>query len=97
MKIKIHNFNWDVVFTDDLPESDTVYLGLTEYVVQKISIRKTMSPELQRATIIHELCHAFLFCYGLGRKSFSEEIVCDFFGTHADEIMKLTDKIMQER
>ena len=95
MTIKIHNYKWKVKFVPDCALDGTVCLGLTEYLKQTIKIRKGMSKEMTKATVIHELVHAFLFCYGLTAEAYDEEKMCEFFGTHADEIMSLTEKIMR--
>ena len=95
MTIKIHNYKWRVKFVSECSIDDTACLGLTEYLEQTIKIRKGMSKELTRATVIHELVHAFLFCYGIQDDPYKEEQVCEFFGVHADEIMNLTEKIMK--
>jgi hypothetical protein len=52
-----------------------------------------MTRSVTRATVTHELVHAFLFSYGNTVEG--EEQMCDFFGVHGDEIMRLTDEIME--
>ena len=56
-----------------------------------------MTKELTRSTVIHELCHCFLFSFGFCAESYDEEAVCNLFGSHADAILDLTDKFMKER
>ena len=98
MKININNYKWTVKFED--PDADVLnnggcFIGLTVYQELKIYIRKGLPEEVARSTVIHELCHAFLFTYGIQADDYDEEQVCNFFGTHADRILKLTDRIMR--
>ena len=100
MKIKIHKDVWKVKLTDGdkkkmTPDKNSYNLGLTEYGKQTINIRKGLSLSVARSTVIHELVHAFLFSYGNTVEG--EEQMCDFFGVHADDILTLTDQIMERR
>lgn len=98
MKIKIHKDVWKVKLTDGrkkkmIPDEDHYNLGLCEYTNLTINIRTGLAESVARATVIHELVHAFLFSYGNVVES--EEQMCDFFGVHGDEIVTLADKIMK--
>lgn len=98
MKIKINNDIWKVKLTDGnkkkmSPDKNHFNLGLTEYKKLLINIRKGVPKSVARSTVIHELTHAFLFSYG--NKVEGEERMCDFFGAHADEIVNLTNQIME--
>lgn len=97
MKIKIHNDVWKVKLVDSNakkmnPDPNSYNFGLTEYKELLISIMDGRSESVTRATLIHELVHAFLFSYGHTVEG--EEAMCDFFGVHGDEIIDLTDRIM---
>lgn len=98
MKIRIHNDTWKVKMVNAdakkmNPGDGRINLGLTEYAKGKINIRCGLSLSVTRSTVIHELVHAFLFSYGNTVEG--EEQMCDFFGTHADDILTLTDQIME--
>lgn len=98
MNIKIHNDIWKVKLTDGskkkmTPDAEHYNFGLCEYDKQVINIRSGLSKSVARSTIIHELVHAFLFSYGNTVEG--EEQMCDFFGVHADDILTLTDQIME--
>lgn len=101
MKFIVNNLEWEMNFEDGdtvhLNQGDDTILGLTEYIEQTISIRKGMSDQLTRTTVIRELCHCFLFSYGFCAGSYDEEAVCNLFGSHADAILSLTDKFLKER
>lgn len=98
IKIKIYNDIWKVKLVNAdakkmNPDENHINFGLTEYAKGKISIRAGLSESVARSTVIHELVHAFLFSYGHTVEG--EEAMCDFFGTHADEIIDLADQIMK--
>lgn len=97
MKIKINNLSFEVEMIEgDIPKmnpnEECINLGLTEMVEEKISIRKGMTKQLTRTTVIHELVHAFIFSFGYTIEN--EEALCCFIGSQIDEILRLTDKIM---
>lgn len=98
MEIDINGVKWLVEAADGKtkklhPEKDRINLGLTEYCKGIITIRQGMSESVTRSTVIHELIHAFLFSFGYEVNG--EESMCNFFGSQADRIMKLTDEIMK--
>lgn len=101
MKFTVNNLDWEMNFEDGdkvhLNQDNETILGLTEYIDQKISIRNGLSQRLTRSTVIHELCHCFLFSFGFCADSYDEEAVCNLFGSHADTILSLTDKFLKER
>lgn len=99
MKIRINNDIWKVKLVDGSkkkmnPDKDHYNLGLCEYGKLIINIRKGMTDSVTRATVIHELVHAFSFSYG--NSIGGEEQMCDFFGVHGEEIVRLADRIMKE-
>lgn len=98
MEVLINGYPFAVEFVDgDIekmnPEKDRINLGLTEFVEAKINIRKGMNLITTRSTVIHELIHAFIFAFGYTVEN--EEAMCNFFGSQADEIMRLTNEIMK--
>lgn len=98
MKIRIHKDTWKVKIVNAdkkkmNPDKEHYNLGLTEYDKLVINIRKGMSRSVTRSTVIHELTHAFSFSYA--NVVSGGEAMCDFFGVHGDEIIRLTDQIME--
>lgn len=98
MIIKINNIPWIVkmVKRDNKnmnPTTDEMYLGLCNYEASTIRIRKGMTKEVTRQTLIHELVHAFLFSHGISVNG--DEAMCDFIGSHADSIIKIANEIME--
>ena len=98
MKFTVNNLEWTMGFANEdtvlLNNGEKIILGLTEYIPQTISIRKGMSKQMTRRTVIHELCHCFLFSFGFCAGSYDEEAVCNLFESHADSILKLTNEFM---
>lgn len=98
MKIKIHNDVWKVKLVNANakkmnPDQNSYNFGLTEYKELLISIMDGRSESVTRSTLIHELVHAFIFSYGHVVEG--EEAMCDFFGVHGDEIIDLTNQIIE--
>lgn len=97
MNIQINGYPFKVEFVEgDIekmnPDKEHYNLGLTEYFNATISIRKGLNEQITRSTVIHELIHAFIFAYGYTVEG--EEAMCNFFGSQADEILRLTNEIM---
>lgn len=100
MEFAVNKLKWTMELVDEdkvlLNKEDSIILGLTDYIVQRISIRKGMSEQLTRRTVIHELCHCFLFSFGFNVSAYDEETVCNLFESHADSILALTDEFMKK-
>ena len=98
--IEINHMLFDIVleeeFSEKLNSTDgTIYLGLTEFVPRPtIILRKGMCYENMRRTIIHELIHAFV--YANGHSINCEEDMCVFIGAHIDDVMKYSEKILDD-
>lgn len=86
---KINKKNWKVIFGYD---NDTY--GRTIYDTKTITINKESHKEDFRSVLTHELAHAFMWEYGFRQVPFTFEVVCDFMGAYAQEIVKLADYII---
>lgn len=103
MIIKINNLEWNVFFVPrdhNKLEADGVQcLGKAYFDDLHIYLDKSVSEELMRQTVIHELVHAFLFSYGVHVECNddydTEEAVCDFCGAYFDKIKKAANKIIK--
>lgn len=98
MEILINGYLFRIEFVEGNikkmhPRKDHYNLGLTECFDGVISIRKGLNRQTTRSTVIHELVHAFIFAFGYTIEG--EEAMCDFFGSQADEILRLTNEIME--
>lgn len=70
--------------------------GITMKMQQLIVLDVTVSKDMLRRTIIHELVHAFIWTYGLeNSKPFTEEQMCNFFETYYQDIIKLSERILK--
>lgn len=98
MQIKIKDQIWLIktVPTKEMPDlaEGKVYFGVTKYLEQEIYINSEVSNQQQRQTLIHELTHAFMNVYGFGAitDQVPLEIMCDFIGCYADEIVEIATK-----
>lgn len=103
MIIKINGLEWTVFFVtrehDKLEMDDMQCMGITYFSDLQIYLDKTLSAELMRQTVIHELVHAFLFSYGIhiecDNDKDTEEAVCDFCGAYFGKLGKLSNKIIK--
>ena len=98
MKTVVNGLEWNIEYADDRvldSEGDGVVMGVTKFLEQTIYIRRGMSKELTRRTVIHELCHCFLFSLGFSSETFDEETVCNLFGNNGIPIMRITNEFMR--
>ena len=95
MKATIGKTTFNIELVEEFDTNDI--LGITLYASQTIKILKKLSPEGLRATLIHELTHAFMYVNGLKDfETFNREQLCEFVAWHGEEIIKLATKIMKE-
>lgn len=104
MKLKILDIEWDVHFLDYQNEllklNGQPCFGTTCYEMNSIYIRDEMNEAMTRRTLMHELCHAYSFSYGVPFPKNCdeiEEIVCDFIGTYGNMMIADCNKIMDGR
>ena len=102
LNIKINKLNWNVkavpMGCDNLKmESGADCFGIIKYTDLSIYLGITASADLFRQTTIHELVHAFAFSFGvhLFADENTEEPICDFVGSHLDDIHAITNRIME--
>lgn len=99
MEIRINNLKWKFSQLDEIKESFCVFeetecFGLTRYEDLSVEIKRTLPKDLKRRTLIHELTHVFLFSYGQEGEEYQEEDICKFTESHLDEILRLTEMIL---
>ena len=94
MKATIGKTTFNIELIEEFDTNDI--LGITLYASQTIKVLKKLSPESLRATLIHELTHAFMYVNGLKDfETFNREQLCEFVAWHGEEIVNLTNKIME--
>lgn len=100
MKFKAGGLTWEVQSVQRDNEKLKLHgnecLGVTYYKDLQIFLDGSLPKKLFRQTVIHELIHAFSFSFGvqLVANAKTEEPVCNFMGSHLDEIYMTANKIM---
>lgn len=103
MEIKIKNQTWSIIFFhnssfyQESSDKETIYYGQTNYLNQQIYIHMDLSIEQQKQTLIHELTHAFMHVYGFGEitEEIPIEIMCDFMGCYAEDIVSIANEVIK--
>jgi len=99
MKIKIKNYEWEIIEVDDtdkdfVVDSEIRLFGQTIYSKQLIKLYRDIPITRKRETLIHELTHAFydvyLNSYHIKDKFDEEDIAC-FMATYSEDILKIVD------
>lgn len=101
MKIKINKLNYKIIEVDAkderLKNSENYSLGVCSYLHQEIYLSNALSKEVKRATLIHELTHAFICACGLLYvDEWNHETVCEFTSYTNEEIYKITQKYFKK-
>ena len=69
-------------------DGDTVF-GITKFATAEIFVRQqNIKSEVIYRTIKHELCHAYLYSYGLIAETMGEEEFCNFLECHSEKLIK---------
>lgn len=99
MKIKIKNYEWEIIEVDDtdkdfVVDSEIRLFGQTIYSKQLIKLYRDIPITRKRETLIHELTHAFydvyLNSYHIKDKFDEEDIAC-FMATYSEDILEIVD------
>ena len=101
INIRINSINWTVIFCQDgdpalngeqlasaESEVNESVLGITRFTQARIYIREDVHSDIIYRTLKHELCHAYLFSYGLDGDNMSEEDIANFIESHAEKIVE---------
>ena len=100
MKFKANGLIWEIQSVqrdnEKLKTKGAECFGVTYYKDLQIFLDCSLPKELFRQTVIHELVNVYAFSFGvhLVANERTEEPVCDFMGSHLDEIYTTTNKIM---
>jgi hypothetical protein len=96
----IKNKHWKMVLVNDDAEElerdddEMSVCGITHFAKATIYINMDINTDVLADTITHELTHAYMFVYGFGQvENFTEEMVCDFMGAYAKEIVIESNKM----
>ena len=69
---------------------ETHALGVCDKVTQTICVDETLSPQLLKEVLCHEIVHAVMYSYHVDLSHREEEMVADLISSYGDEIMRLT-------
>lgn len=103
MDLTINGFRWLIneVAQKDMPnqpnDDEIVALGRTYTASNHIYMNKELSHKVFYNTLIHELTHAFISSYGFAQVDLSAEVMCDFMGCYAEQIVTIANDYMKQR
>ena len=102
MKIKINDLTWKIIEVDtndtNLLSGNTQCFGTCHYSKQIIYIDKNLNIEKLYQTLIHELTHAFIYCYLLKMNcKFDEEELCEFVAIYGKKIINMATDYFNNR
>ena len=100
MKIKIVDLVWDV---EKVPAHDPALMvdgsecfGTTWIGHLKICVNAGLVGDRARRTILHELCHAYIWStQAIRPETWDEEAVCDFMAIYGPQMAKVADKVFE--
>ena len=85
--MKINNLDWKIVYDDNMNENTH---GQTNYETLTIYIRPQCCVQNQKRTLLHELCHAYCYSYGLMFiETFDRENLCEFISHNLENLVDL--------
>lgn len=98
--MNINGLNWKIVFTEndnDLIVNSSVRLGVTDRNRLTIFLYDGLKGKLLRKVLIHELTHAWLFSYDYNLDVETEEMLCEFLDTYAENIIDEADEYLENK
>lgn len=68
-------------------------LGVCDKVTQTICVDETLSPQLLKEVLCHEIVHAFMYSYMIDLSYSEEELVAELMSQYGEEILETTNII----
>lgn len=68
-------------------------LGVCDKVTQTICVDETLSPQLLKEVLCHEIVHAFMFSYMIDLSYSEEELVAELMSQYGEDILETTNII----
>lgn len=102
MRTKINGIEWSVsrespeYIKNQSVDGEGYYFGLTDFRALSIYINSEIARDLAKATVFHELVHAYKFSIGFRNDELTEEDFCNFMAHHAETIIDLRNKVVAE-
>lgn len=94
----INNIYWKLTLVEPnyplLINYDGDYsIGACDNLTRTIYINNTLTGNLLKKVLCHQLTHAAMFSYGVALSLQQEELVADLISTYGEEIIYTTNKI----
>ena len=102
MILNVNGYKWNVINVSDSHDErlqlddGSECFGITNYLDLAIYILNSVSKEIYRSTVLHELCHVYAFSYGHDFTHMTEETLCYFVQSHFDAIGRDAEKIISK-
>lgn len=76
-----------------LTPHNTHALGVCDKVTQTICVDKTLSPQLLKEVLCHEIVHAFMYSYMIDLSYSEEELVAELMSEYGEDMLRETNAI----
>lgn len=100
MTFEINGYIWDIFYvpskSNHLRRSDGSYtVGMTDFAVLRVYLSDRLKGRFLRKVLCHELCHCFMFSYGISIPIEQEEFIADWISVYGEDLIYLLDDLMQ--
>ena len=97
----INNIYWKLAFVSpDFPllrrMSGEYSIGACDNLTRTIYINETLSGDLLKKVLCHEITHAAMFSYNISLTIGQEEIISDIISTYGEQIVYITNKVFNK-
>ena len=97
----INNIYWKLAFVSpDFPllrrRSGDYSIGACDNLTRIIYINETLSGNLLKKVLCHEITHAAMFSYNVILTDEQQELVADLISSYGEEIIYVTNKIFNK-
>ncbi len=97
----INNVYWKLAFVPPtfplLQRMSGEYsIGACDNLTRTIYINKTLTGDLLKKVLCHEITHAAMFSYNVNLTLQQEEIIADIISTYGEEIIYITNKVFNK-
>lgn len=94
----INNIYWKLAFVPpDFPLLQRINgeytIGACDNLTRTIYINNTITGNLLRKVLCHEITHAAMFSYNVNLSVEQQQLIADLISTYGDEIIYITNKI----
>lgn len=97
----INNVYWKLAFVSpDFPllkrMSGESSIGACDNLTRTIYINETLSGDLLKKVLCHEITHAAMFSYNVSLTIEQEEIIADIISTYGEQVVYITNKVFNK-